>query len=100
MRDAAGKIVPNQERSVVAKAAYRSGEKLKDERTNKTFNYRSRTQEVVHSEILAPKHSPEWLATKELDKAKRSEVRARLWNEVEKAEKRCDSQLAREFILS
>jgi hypothetical protein len=44
--------------SVVAKAAYRSGQSLHDDRADKTFNYRPRTQEVVYSEIMSPANAP------------------------------------------
>jgi ATP-dependent exoDNAse (exonuclease V) alpha subunit len=89
-KDKAGKPIPGKQVSIVAKAAYRSGEKLKDERVGKTFNYASRSQEVVHREIVTPEGAPDWMQSS----------RARLWNEVEKAEKRVDSQLAREFTLA
>ena len=75
-------------RSVIAAAAYRAGAKLKDERTDKTYDY-SRKSGVIRSVILAPEAAPGW--------AKESET---LWNTVERGEKRVDAQLAREFILS
>lgn len=89
-RDKAGKIIPGKQVSMLAKAAYRSGERLKDERIEKTFDYRSRSQEVVHCEMIAPADSPDWM----------TESRKKLWNTIEKVEKRSDSQLAREFIVS
>ena len=39
--------------SAVAAAAYRSGEKLEDERLGITFNY-GRKSDVIYSEILTP----------------------------------------------
>ena len=54
-----GKPIPGRQSSVVAKAAYRSGQSLKDDRADKTFYYSSRTQEVAFSEIMAPDNSPE-----------------------------------------
>ena len=89
-KDKSGQPIPGKEVSVVAKAAYRSGEKLKDERIGRTFNYRARSQEVVHCEIVTPGGAPDWMQSS----------RARLWNAIEKAEKRVDSQLAREFTLA
>lgn len=74
--------------SAVASSAYRSRESLFDERENKTFNY-SRKQDLVYKEIISPNNAPEWVKNRE-----------RLWNEVEKAEKRIDSQLAREFVIA
>lgn len=94
-KDVAGRPIAGKQVSIVAKAAYRSGERLHDERTAQTYDYRSRTQEVAYSAILAPEHSPSWLQGQNL-----TEKRQRLWNEVEKVEKRKDSQLAREFIIS
>jgi hypothetical protein len=99
-KDKAGKPVPGKQVSVVAKAAYRSGQKLKDERMDKTYNYQSRTQEVVHHEVMAPDTAPAWLRPESAGGPKAGrELRQRLWNEVERAEKRSDSQLAREFII-
>lgn len=76
-------------RSVVAAAAYRAGEKLRDERADGVEHDYSRRSSVVDSEILAPKESPEWVQNRE-----------RLWNEVEASERRKDAQLAREIELA
>lgn len=75
--------------SAVAAAAYRTGTKIRDERTERIHDYSGRTKGVVQSVILAPEKAPAWAANT-----------ASLWNEVERAEKRKDSQLAREFILA
>lgn len=75
-------------RSAVAASAYRSGQELACERTGEVHDY-SRKGGVVHSEIIAPDGAPEWATD-----------RARLWNEVEAAEKRKDAQLAREVELA
>ena len=73
-------------------AAYRSGERIFDERTGKTHNHASRN-DVTHKEILLPSQfgdAPmEW-----------ARDRTRLWNTVEAAEKRRDSRVAREFEVS
>jgi hypothetical protein len=95
----AGKPIPGKSVSVVAKAAYRSGEKLIDERTDITYNYSSRGQEVVHREIVAPENAPGWLKPADGSAPGHAE-RQNLWNEVERAEKRVDSQLAREFVIA
>lgn len=97
-KDKTGKPIAGRSVSVVAKAAYRAGEKLHDERTDKTYNYRSRAQEVMHCEIVAPDDAPSWLAP--CDQGAAANARERLWNEIECAEKRVDSQLAREFIIA
>src|SRR5215469_18165023 len=71
-------------RSAVAAAAYRSASQLHDYRQDLTFDYAAKS-DVIHSEILAPREAPEWVHDREL-----------LWNGVEAAEKRRDSQVARE----
>jgi hypothetical protein len=78
-------ISRSQGRSAIACAAYRSGERLMDERYEKIQDY-SRKDDIVHEEILLPENAPEWMADRE-----------KLWNAVEFAEKRKDAQLAREF---
>ncbi len=74
--------------SAVASAAYRSGEKLKDERLDHTHDF-TRKENVVHSEIMLPENSPQKFVDRQT-----------LWNEVEKIEKRKDAQLAREVEFS
>lgn len=76
-------------RSAVNSAAYRSGEKLFDESLEKTFFYSGKSQDVMHKEIMAPDNVPELVFSRE-----------KLWNAVEAAEKRKDSQLAREIEIS
>lgn len=74
--------------SATAAAAYRSASVVRNERTGATHDY-SKKYAACHNEILAPEDAPAW-----------ARDRARLWNAVETAEKRCDAQLARELILS
>ena len=71
-------------RSAVAAAAYRAGERLHDERIDRTHDFTNKAG-VLHSEVMLPKGAPEAFAD-----------RANLWNAVEAAEKRKDAQLARE----
>ena len=71
-------------RSVVAAAAYRAGERLHDERIDRTHDFTNKAG-VLHSGVMLPKGAPEAFAD-----------RATLWNAVEAAEKRKDAQLARE----
>lgn len=73
--------------SAVAAAAYRSGERLIDERTGETKFYKREVE--PETMILAPSHSPEWVHD-----------RQQLWNEVEKAETRKNSQVAREINIA
>lgn len=75
--------------SAVAAAAYRTGSKIRDEQTERIHDYSVRTKGVVESVILTPENAPAWTANT-----------ASLWNEVERSERRKDSQLAREFILA
>ncbi len=76
------------ERSAVACAAYRAGEKIKDLRIGEEFDY-TRRKGVEETMILSPEGSPEW--TKD---------RGQLWNQVEAAEIRKDAQLAREMDIA
>ncbi|MBU8855367.1 MobA/MobL family protein [Bacillus sp. FJAT-26377] len=75
-------------RSTVAAAAYRSDEKLYDERNGRSFQFKKH-EEQPESFILAPSHAPEWVNDRE-----------KLWNEVEKVEKRWTSQLSREIVIA
>lgn len=76
-------------RSAVAASAYRSGEKLRDERQGITHNYANRSG-VEHTEILLPSDAPAWVQG--ID-------RQTLWNAVEANEKRKDSQTAWELRI-
>ena len=58
-------------RSAVAAAAYRSGEKLTDEREGKTHDY-TRKRDIEHTEVMLPDHMPDALAD-----------RGTLWNAIE-----------------
>lgn len=83
-----GQIISRSKgQSAVASAAYRSGEKLYDERYGQTKFYKRDTQPIAF--ILKPNHAPDWCLNRE-----------RLWNEVEKHEKAKNSQLAREFNVA
>ena len=75
--------------SAVAASAYRTGTKLKDERSGRTHDYSRRTKGVVDTTILSPNDTLAWTRNS-----------AELWNRVEASEKRVDAQLAREFILA
>lgn len=75
-------------RSAVAAAAYRAGDKLCDERYNKTQDY-ERKQHIKDNFIRVPQEAPEWVAKRES-----------LWNGVESSEKRKDAQLAREVEVA
>ncbi|MDX9616825.1 MobQ family relaxase, partial [Salmonella enterica] len=74
--------------SAVASAAYRSGSLMLDERTGLTHDY-TRKSGVAEAVILSPATAPAWCTN-----------RTELWNAVEKAERRKNSQLAREIELA
>ncbi|WP_186402461.1 Ti-type conjugative transfer relaxase TraA [Sphingopyxis sp. P1IMeth2] len=71
--------------SAVAAAAYRSADRLHDERLGRAHDFSNKTG-VVHSEVLLPEGAPEEWRDRE-----------KLWNDVEAAEIRKDAQLAREI---
>ena len=75
-------------RSATAAAAYRSAEKIVDERTGEIHDY-TRKGGVEASALFAPAGAPEWAAD-----------RAQLWNAAEGAENRKNSTVAREFVLA
>ena len=75
--------------SAVASASYRAGEKLQDERYGKTQDY-SKRHGVMSVDIILPSH------IKDQIKISRNE----LWNMAEKAEKRKDSRVGREWIVN
>ena len=75
-------------KSAVAAAAYRAGEKIKNEYDGMEHDY-TRKGGVVHTEILLPDNAP----------AEYSD-RGILWNAVEKVERAKNSQLAREIELA
>ena len=74
--------------SSVGSAAYRSGEKIEDERTGIIYDY-TRKKGIEHTEIMTPIDAPEW-----------ANNRAKLWNEVEKREKSKNSQWSREINIA
>jgi ATP-dependent exoDNAse (exonuclease V) alpha subunit len=79
-------------RSAPAAAAYRAGERIRDERTGVLHNY-SRRRDVSHVEIFLP-------GTLAPGEAEWARDRARLWNAAEAAEQRRNSRVAREYQVS
>ncbi|MDF3982173.1 MobA/MobL family protein [Luteibacter sp. PPL554] len=77
-----------KDHSAVAGAAYRLGIKLYDERTLTWHDYtkRKRGEQIVRAMTIAPDGAPAWATDP-----------AVLWNAVESAEKRRDSQVARDY---
>lgn len=75
-------------RSAVAAAAYRAGERLDDDRTGLTHDYRAKGG-VVDAFIIAPKDAPDWATD-----------RAKLWNACEAATTAKNGRLATELELA
>jgi ATP-dependent exoDNAse (exonuclease V) alpha subunit len=73
-------------------AAYRSGERIRDERTRRIYDHTDR-QGVMHKEILLPAA----LAGADMGWAT---DRYSLWNAAEAAEKRKDARVAREYLIA
>lgn len=84
----ASMISRSQGRSATAAIAYRVAERIEDRRTGLVFDYAKRGG-VDHTEILAPDHAPDWVRD-----------RFELWNRVEEAETRKNSQVAREVRVA
>jgi len=79
-------------RSATNAAAYRSGERIRDERTGRTHDHTHRT-DVLSKEIVLPSGfsgaEPTW-----------TRDRSTLWNHAEAAEKRSNSRVAREYQVA
>ncbi|MBO6525639.1 Ti-type conjugative transfer relaxase TraA [Erythrobacter sp.] len=71
--------------SAVASAAYRSAERLHDDRLDRSHDFTNKAG-VVHSEVMVPDGAPERLGD-----------RSTLWKAVEASELRKDAQLSREI---
>ncbi len=74
-------------RSAIASAAYRSGEKLFDQREGKSYFFARSV--MPESFILTPKNAPEWAKNRE-----------KLWNEVERKDRKSNSRYAKEFNVA
>jgi len=87
-------------KNAVAAAAYRHAARMHSKKEDITFNYENK-RDVIHSEILIPKESPEWLKLLvSLGSNSVNYSSEKLWNLVENVEKRKDAQLAREIEFS
>jgi ATP-dependent exoDNAse (exonuclease V) alpha subunit len=79
-------------RRATAAAAYRAGERVRDERSGELHNF-SRRRDVLHTEIFVPQQpgaqAAEWARSRE-----------QLWNTAEHAEKRHGARVAREFQVN
>lgn len=79
-------------RSAPAAAAYRSGERLRDEGRNQIHNH-SKRNDIEHREIILPTGRstavPDWVSD-----------RNRLWNAAEAVETRANARVAREYVVA
>ena len=79
-------------RRATSAAAYRAGERIRDERSGDLFNH-GRRRDVLHTEIFLPRQFDAagiaWARSRE-----------RLWNTAEHAEKRHNAKVAREYQVS
>ena len=73
-------------------AAYRAGERIRDERTGRTYDHTDR-QDIMHKEILLPGR----YADADMSWAR---DRASLWNAAEAAETRRNARVAREYLVA
>ncbi|MGB6307668.1 MAG: MobQ family relaxase [Steroidobacteraceae bacterium] len=78
--------------SAASAAAYRAGERIRDERTGKTYDHSER-RDVMHKEIVLPSR----FADEEMTWAR---DRANLWNTAESAETRKNARVAREYLVA
>ncbi|MGC8518104.1 MAG: MobQ family relaxase [Steroidobacteraceae bacterium] len=78
-------------RNAPASAAYRAGERIRNERTGALYDHRNR-RDVLHKEIVLPARlaaAAQW-----------AEDRASLWNAAERIESRENSRVAREYMVA
>ncbi len=78
--------------SAASAAAYRAGERIRDERTGRTYDHSER-QDVLHKEIVLPSR----FADEDMAWAR---DRASLWNAAESAETRKNARVAREYLVA
>lgn len=79
-------------RRATAAAAYRAGERIRDERSGELHNY-SRRRDVLHTEIFLPRQF-------DASEVAWARNRERLWNAVEHVEKRHNAKVAREYQVT
>jgi ATP-dependent exoDNAse (exonuclease V) alpha subunit len=77
--------------SAASAIAYRAGERIRDERTGRTYDHSDR-QDVMHKEIVLPTK----FANDDMEWAR---SRSSLWNAAESAEVRKNARVAREYLV-
>jgi ATP-dependent exoDNAse (exonuclease V) alpha subunit len=78
--------------SAVSAAAYRAGERIRDERSGKTYDHSDRL-DVMHKEIILPGQF-------DADDMAWAKDRGNLWNTAENAESRKNARVAREYLVA
>jgi ATP-dependent exoDNAse (exonuclease V) alpha subunit len=78
--------------SAVSAAAYRAGERIRDERSGKTYDHSDR-EDVLHKEIILPGQF-------DADDMAWAKDRGNLWNAAESAETRKNARVAREYLVA
>jgi ATP-dependent exoDNAse (exonuclease V) alpha subunit len=78
--------------SAVSAAAYRAGERIRDERSGKLYDHSDR-RDVLHKEIILP----DKFAADDMTWAK---DRSALWNTAEMSETRKNARVAREYLVA
>jgi hypothetical protein len=81
-------------RTATSAAAYRAGERIRDERTGGLYDH-SKRQDVLHKEIFLPSKLDQTHAGTEW-----ARDRSTLWNTAEKAERQSNSRVAREYQVA
>jgi len=76
-------------RSATAAAAYRAGCEIADERTGEVHDYRRKKRGIESADLILPPGAPAWASD-----------RVALWNAAERAERRKDSCVAREYEVA
>ncbi len=78
--------------SAPSAAAYRAGERIRDERTGRIYDHAERL-DVMHKEIVLPGRFAD-------DDMAWAQDRANLWNTAEAAESRKNARVAREYLVA
>lgn len=78
--------------SATSAAAYRAGERIRDERTGRIYDHSER-QDVMHKEIVLPGKFA-------YDHMGWAQDRSSLWNAAEAAEMRRNARVAREYLVA
>lgn len=81
-------------RTATSAAAYRAGERIRDERTGALYDH-SKREDVLHKEIFLPSKLDQTHAETQW-----ARDRSTLWNTVEKAERQSNSRVAREYQVA